>query len=51
MALMEGRMTKGLLISLETAQVRREVETVSLGMTLHNITPLPHPQVQSRLWS
>ena len=33
---MEGRMTMGLLISLETVRVGREVETASFGMTLHN---------------
>ena len=37
--IMEGRMTMALTISLDTVQVRWEVETVSLGMTLHNITP------------
>ena len=48
---MDGRMTMGSQISLETVRVGREVETVSLGMTLHNISSPPHPQVQSRLWS
>ena len=48
-------MTKGSSISLETAQVRREVETVSLGMTLHNIIPPPSPTssesaLELKLW-
>ena len=39
--IMEGRMTMVLTISLDTVRLRREVETVRLGMTLYNITPPP----------
>ena len=40
---MEGRMTMGSSMYLETVRVRQEVETVSLGMTLNNISPLTPP--------
>ena len=49
-ALMEREMKMGFLISLETFRVSREVETVSLGVTLNNISCPPHPQVQIRIW-
>ena len=53
---MELIMTMGSLISLETVRVRRELETVSLGMTLHNISSPPpsptssEPDLELKLW-
>ena len=52
---MEGRVAMGSSISPETVQVRWEVETVSLGMTLHNTRP-PSPtslelDLDLKLWT
>ena len=46
---MEGIMKTGSPISLETVRVRRKVDTVRLGTTLHNITPPPPSPKSSEL--
>ena len=43
-ALIEGIVTMGSSISLETVRVRRKVENLSLDMTLNNISPPPLTQ-------